>query len=387
MADNFASSILLPEFSLWEKMKNKRNLISFDLDITARCNHNCRHCYINLPADDISAKSKELNLKGIEHIASQAVDMGALWCLLTGGEPLLREDFFDIYLCLKKKGLLISVFTNASLITKDHIDFFRKYPPRDIEVTVYGVTENTYEQVTRTPGSFSAFQKGLNLLFKNNIKVRLKAMALHSNAHELPQIADYCRQHSKDYFRFDPFLHCRYDRNEERNNEIKAEQLSPEKIVAIEHADAERFNALQAGCEKLINNNFCNIACNHLFHCGTGNGSFSVSYEGYFKPCSSLCHPDCLYDLKTGSLQDAFYDFVSKVRAMQSDDKDFLEKCRKCPIINLCMWCPAHAYLETGKLDKPVEYFCKVAHARAEAIRQNAPLLHTEKNNEIFHRL
>ena len=155
--------------------------MSFDLEVTARCNNNCRHCYINLPADDASVKKKELSLSQIKKIVDQAVDLGALWCLVTGGEPLLREDFFEIYLYLKKKGLLVSVFTNAALITNEHINLFKKYPPRDIEVTVYGTTKGIYEQVTRKPGSFAAFMAGLNLLIENNIKVRFKAMALRSN--------------------------------------------------------------------------------------------------------------------------------------------------------------------------------------------------------------
>ncbi|MCX6674408.1 MAG: hypothetical protein NTY37_11600 [Methanothrix sp.] len=45
-----------------------------------------------------------------------------------------------------------------------------------------------------------------------------------------------------------------------------------------------------------------------------------------------------------------------------------LETCRVCPIINLYIWCPAHAYLEDGEMDAQVPYFCAVAHARAEAL-------------------
>ena len=67
------------------------------------------------------AREKELTLAEIDRIAGQAVDLGALWCLLTGGEPLLRPDFADIYLLLKKKGLLVSVFTNACLVTEAHV--------------------------------------------------------------------------------------------------------------------------------------------------------------------------------------------------------------------------------------------------------------------------
>ncbi len=358
----------LPEFSLWDKIKQGRKLVSFDLEITARCNNNCRHCYINLPVSDQEAKNKELSFSQIKNIVDQAVDLGALWCLITGGEPLLREDFFDIYLYLKKKGLLISVFTNAALITEKFNLFFRKYPPRDIEVTVYGVTNGAYERVTRKPHSFTAFMRGLNLLLENNIKVRFKAMALRSNVKELPKIARFCRQRTKDYFRFDPFLHLRFDGNPKRNREIKAERLSPREIVAIEKADPERFGALEKSCDKLIVPGFTHYQCNHLFHCGTGNGSFTVGYDGYLRLCSSLWHPDCIYDLKKGNLKDAWEKFVPNVRDMRSKKEEFLKKCRVCPIINLCIWCPAHAHLETAELDQPVDYFCEVAHARAESL-------------------
>jgi sulfatase maturation enzyme AslB (radical SAM superfamily) len=56
---------------------------------------------------------------------------------------------------------------------------------------------------------------------------------------------------------------------------------------------------------------------------------------------------------------------------MTSVAPEFLEKCRSCPIINLCLWCPAHAYLEKGRLDAWCDYFCQVAHARAAAIKKN----------------
>ncbi|MCX5698168.1 MAG: radical SAM protein [Candidatus Omnitrophica bacterium] len=349
-------------------MKKNRSVVSFDLEITARCNNNCRHCYINLPARNAQTKSKELKLSQIKDIVDQAVDLGALWCLITGGEPFLRKDFFEIYLYLKKKGLLVSVFTNAALITQEHIDIFKKYPPRDIEVTVYGVTEETYERVTRVVGSYEAFIKGLALLLKNGIKVRFKAMALRSNVQELPRIAKFCREKTKDYFRFDPFLHLRFDRDSKRNKEIKSQRLSPEEIVRIEKADTQRYGALEKGCNQLIVPEFEHYQCDHLFHCGTGNGSFTISYDGYFRLCSSLWHGNCIYDLKKGKLEEAWKDFVPKVRAMRSKNQEFLKKCRRCPIINLCLWCPAHSHLETGELDTPVDYFCEVAHARAKAL-------------------
>ena len=369
MHHSFVKTIDFSKSSLWEGWRGERQLLSFTLEVTARCNLNCRHCYINLPAHDSCARGKELSLAEIKSLIDQAVDLGALWCLMTGGEPLLREDFFEIYLYAKEKGLLISVFTNACPVNGRHIDLFKNYPPRDIEVTVYGVTRETYEKVTRKKGSFEAFRRGLDLLLGSGVKVRLKAMALRSNVHELPQISEFCRRHTKDYFRFDPLLHLRLDGDGTRNEEIKSERLSAEEIVAVEQQDPERQASLEKNCGSLIHDGRTPSSCDRLFHCGTGNGNFSVSYDGFFRPCSSLNHPACRYDLRKGTLKEAYKKFVPRLRDMRSRSEEFLTRCHACPIVNLCLWCPAHSHLETGRLDTPVDYFCQVAHRRADSVK------------------
>jgi len=107
-------------------MREKRVPLTFELEVTARCNNDCRHCYINLPAGDRKARESELSVAEIVGIAEQAMALGAMWCLITGGEPLLRDDFSELYLALKRKGLLVSVFTNACLVTEEHVQLFRK---------------------------------------------------------------------------------------------------------------------------------------------------------------------------------------------------------------------------------------------------------------------
>ncbi|MBC8446881.1 MAG: radical SAM protein [Chloroflexi bacterium] len=365
-------------------MKGKRAPFSFDLEITARCNLDCRHCYINLPAGDQAAKAEELTVEEIGDIADQAVSLGAVWCLITGGEPLLRPDFPEIYLLLKRKGLLVSVFTNATLVNEEHVALFKRYPPRDIEVTVYGATQETYERVTRRPGSFAAFVRGLDRLLESGGKVRLKAMALCYNLHEMDEIAAFCRERTKDYYRFDPQLHLRFDGDRVRNEEIKSERLTPEQIVALERSDAERFESLQRGCDKLIMSERLSYeecaACgeregcdkfaafSRLFGCGAGGGSFNVGYDGAFRLCSSLCAPGTTYDLRQGRLREAWEELAPRVRAKRSENEALLRSCKSCPYVNLCLWCPAHAYLETGKMDGHTPYFCAVAQARAEML-------------------
>jgi radical SAM protein with 4Fe4S-binding SPASM domain len=371
MSDSPVSTLEIQDLPLWDKMKDRRAPVSFNLEVTARCNNDCHHCYINLPAGDLAAQARELTVAEISNIADQAAKLGVVWCLVTGGEPLLRPDFTELYLVLKRKGLLVSIFTNATLVNEEHVALFDKYPPRDIEVTVYGVTRETYEAVTRRPGSFAAFMHGLHLLLDSGVRVRLKAMAIQSNLHEQAAIAEFCRARTKDFYRFDPQLHLRCDGDPVRNGEIIAERLSPEQIVALENTDKQRMDALQDKCDMLINEELTHCGCDHLFHCGAGTGSFDVSYDGRFRLCSSLWAPGTTYDLRQGTLAEAWNDFVPRVRDLRSQRREFLESCRKCALVNLCLWCPAHAHLETGALDGATPYFCAVAHARAEALRRN----------------
>lgn len=357
------------DYPLWSKMKRTRALTVIELELTARCNLNCAHCYINLPSGDREAKEREMSVSDIDRIVEEAVSLGAIGCLLTGGEPLLRDDFEAIYLLMKQKGLLVTVFTNATLITDRHVRLFQKYPPNDIEVTVYGATEATYERVCRRKGGFAAFQRGLERLRNAGIAVRLKTVALSSNQSEIASISRFCRERTKDSYRFDPLIHLRYDRNPERNREIRKERLSAEAIVDIEKDDTRRFRVLTEGCDRLIGTSTTSDGESRLFLCGAGADSACVSPEGLLRPCSTLWHPDCIYDLKSGSLYDAWWRFMPSVRAMRSTSSEFLEQCGACPLVNLCHWCPATAYLEMGKLDAPVDYFCKVAHLRAAQIQ------------------
>lgn len=370
MPEDETSRHLFKDFPLWEKIEDKRIPLSIELEITARCNLNCRHCYINLPSDNSPARAEELSLAELKALIDEAAALGSLWALITGGEPLLRKDFAEIYFYLKKKGFLINLYTNATLLRKEHINIFEKYPPRKIEVTVYGVTEGIYEKITRTPGSFEKFLEGLSLLQESRLNFGLKAMALRTNLKEFDAIIKFCRERSRNPIRFDPFLHLRYDGNEKRNEEIKNERLTPVEISELERGDKERTLKLKNECSQLIIPERESKADVRLFGCGAGQKSCAVSYNGLFRLCSPLWHPDCVYDLRKGSFEDAWFNFVPGIQSMTSRRREFVNNCGRCSLINLCLWCPGHAHLETGEMDKPVDYFCRAAKERYKIIKK-----------------
>lgn len=364
---NVFESVALPDSDLVKKIHQSDTPATITFELTARCNNNCRHCYINLPQNDTKAETAELGLEQIASIADQALEQGVLWCLLTGGEPLLRDDFSDIFLMLKRKGLLVSVFTNGCLINVNHVELFKRYKPRELEITVYGISEKTYERVTGIKGSYKQFRNGLDLLLNNNIAVSLKAMVLHSNLHEIEDIEKFCSQYSKKRFRFDPFLHKRYDGNKERNEKIISERLTTAEIIRVEQNNITRKSALIANCETLISDHPIDSE-GRIFTCGILKNGFEITYDGKLRLCSSLMHPEYIRDVKTLPLLQAWKEVVEKVVKARSNRAEFLKKCCQCKMINLCYFCPANSYLETGELDVPADYFCAVAHARAEAL-------------------
>ena len=370
MSKGFVTTESLPDFSLWEKRRGKNALFSFTLETTARCNNICRHCYINLPERDADARDHELSLDQIKDIADQAVDLGAVWCLITGGEPLLRDDFEEMYLYLKRRGLLVSVFTNGTLIGPEHVALFQKYPPRDLEITVYGVSREIYGRVTRRPDLFDAFEGGVNQLLDAGVKVNLKAVPIQANLEQYPEIAGFCRKHTSRSFRFDPLIHLRFDRDEAKNREIREQRLTAEQIARLEREDEKRHAVLEKNCDTLIMPEPPHRDRPYLFGCGAGLSDFVVSCDGYFRLCSSLWHPDCMYDLKQGTVKEARQTLVPKVRSMTSASPVFADNCAKCSLINLCLWCPAHAWLETGHMEQPCAYFCGVAEERGKIVKK-----------------
>lgn len=362
---SFTSKVYFHKHQLWKKIASKRSLVSFELELTPRCNNNCIHCYINLPTQDANVMGKELSVKDIDLLSTEAVSLGAIWCLLTGGEVLLREDFNEIYLLLKRKGLLVTIYTNGTMINQDHIDLFRKYPPRDIEITVYGVTSETYEAISRISGSYSAFRRGVDLLHQNGIKFGLKAMALKSNLHEFDEIIAFCEKYSSKLCRFDPFLHLRYDGHPGRNVEIKRERLNYKDVGTLDQLLGGRVEKGSKSCRESFDESKHLAVHNMLFGCGAGLSSFTVGYDGVLRLCSTLHHPLFLYDLRNGNLEDFWFRFIPEMRQLSSVSKTFVENCQKCALINQCMFCPAKSYLEEGNLDAHIDYFCSLAHDRS----------------------
>ena len=108
-----------------------------DIELTERCDNNCVHCSINIPEND-PKKKNEINTSDVKKIIREAADLGAMSIRFTGGEPLLREDFSELYLFARRSGIKVIIFTNARKITPELARLLAEVPPLEkVEVSVY----------------------------------------------------------------------------------------------------------------------------------------------------------------------------------------------------------------------------------------------------------
>ena len=223
----------------------RRVLLEAAIEVTHRCPLQCVQCYNNLAADDRTVRQQELSLTEHYRLLDELADLGCLWVLFTGGEIFLRPDFLEIYTYAKKKGFLVTLFTNAILIDERVADYLAEWPPFAIEVTVYGRTKATYESVTTVPGSYERCMRAIELLRERKLPVKLKTVAVTLNGDEVSALRRFAEESLQVEFKFDPLVNPRIDGSQAP----LAARLSPEQVVGLEMRSpklAAEFRALYA---------------------------------------------------------------------------------------------------------------------------------------------
>jgi len=346
-----------------DKVVTKRIPLGGGIEPTFRCNLKCAHCYVAY-----DPKKKEMTYKEICYILDEITEAGCLWLLITGGEPFVRDDFLDIYTYAKKKGLLVTLFTNGTLITPKVADYLKEWPPFVVEITLYGITKETYEKVTGVAGSFERCIKGMDLLLKRKIPLKLKTTVMTLNRYEVWEIKKYVEDLGVE-FRFDPVLNPKLDGSKEP---CKL-RIPPEEAVELDLAGAKRLKEWREFCQKFWGSS----KSDRLYTCGAGLSSFHIGPDGQMSICAMSRSPS--YDSLQKSLQDGWRDFVDRIREVKPKE-DY--RCAKCDLLSLCGHCPGWAQLENGNPEIPVEYLCRIAHLRAEALGPKKKL-QTEKREEV----
>jgi radical SAM protein with 4Fe4S-binding SPASM domain len=326
-----------------------RQPVNGTFELTYRCNLSCCMCHVRQPAGNLKILQKELSPSEWIEITSQAVESGMIFLLLTGGEIFLRSDFFKIYLPLTRMGLIITLFTNGTLITENIAQNLAQAPPNSTEITIYGATTATYEAVTGIPGSYKRCCSGIEALLRNRIPCVLKTTVSRQNVHELDAMHRMADNWGVPFY----YGSLVSKRNDIKSQKIEDCRLSPKDCIALETTNSKSDYKSRTGTPH--ESSFRNVS---IFKCLVGRASFMVNPVGEMNACLDL------QLIKAQPLQIGFRAAWEEVQRFIDVAPPLSITCLACSVRKFCPWCPAWSYMETGTLSAPVPYLCEIAHER-----------------------
>ncbi len=322
------------------------------LDLTYRCNLRCVHCYLGALRNDRN-KYREMSIGKVLSIIDEAVSAGCLYLLITGGEPLIRDDFSEIYSHARRSGLIVTVFTNGTLISDDVLELFQELPPNQVEISLYGASAATYEKITRVPGSYDRCVQGIGRMLECRIKVALKTILMTFNRDELSEMEKFANNLGVR-FRFDAAINACLDGDRSPLNL----RVPPEEAIEKEFYDPKTVS----GWKEFVAE-YKPYPTVDLYECGAGICCFHVDAHATLKPC--LMVTDICYDLSDGNFLEGWRHIARDIRERKPGANSL---CSNCDKRHLCGYCPGFLKLETGFEDVHSLYLCALGSSRLERI-------------------
>jgi len=344
-------------------------------EITPRCNLKCVHCRAEAtPIRSPEELTTDEALRFVDELAA----VGRPILVLTGGEPLYRDDVFEIAGYATKKGFRVALATNGTLVDEATADRIVEAGVRRVSISIDGAAAATHDGFRGVRGSFDGALAGFDRLRARGMSMQINTTVSRHNVDELPEIVTLALEHRADAFhvfmlvpvgcglqvadremlpadRYEEVLGWFYEQSRSVPMELKATCAPHYYRIFRQRAKAEGVKVTREthGMAAMTKG------------CLAGQAVCFISHRGQVQPCGYL-------PLKAGNIRDeTFRDIWESAPLFKSlrDDDNLGGKCGLCEYRSFCMGCRARAYAATGDY-LAEEPYCVFVPARERLISE-----------------
>jgi len=333
------------------------------IDLTYRCGNDCRHCWLRL-APDAPERTAELTADEIRRVVGEARALGCREWAISGGEPMLRPDFAEIFADITARSAWYTLNTNGSLITPAIARLLRRKGAK--LVALYGATAAVHDAVTRRPGSFEALGRGVAYLREAGAAFTVQIVPMRTNIAEYDAMVRMAASWSPSWRIGAAWLYLSASGDPRRNADILSERLEPERAVELERAYAAGGLDPAPGASGICAP--AAAAPGGLYAaCLAGRRDFHVDPYGGLSFCSFVKDPALRFDLRTMSFAEAWEERLPGLAGAAPPSAAYRDGCGTCEMRTDCAWCPVYAFLEHRDHSRKIDYLCATAGATRRA--------------------
>lgn len=337
-------SVLLEEMS--EKALQLGVPLSVQLDLTYRCNERCVHCYLD--HDDHG----EMTTAEIKSLLHELADAGVFILTLSGGEIMLRRDFFEILEHARKLTFCIKLKTNAILIREREAERIKSLGVESIQVSIYSHRPEVHDAITKVPGSLTRSLNAIRFLKACGLKLIIANVLMAQNRHDYPAVRALAAELGVDCT-LDPTITPKMD--------------GDRSILGLNADHATLREVFRNEALVGAGSDFCAPAPKaddgvlDSLPCSAGHTACYVSPYGDVYPCVQF--PLASGNVRRTPFRDIWRhsDQLNEVRSIRLRD---LTSCSQCVHISNCTRCPGLAYMEGNMRGASVQD-CEKSFARS----------------------
>jgi radical SAM protein with 4Fe4S-binding SPASM domain len=326
--------------------------LSTHLDVTYRCNERCEHCYLDHGGDG------EMNTAEIKSTLDQLAAAGVFFLTISGGEPLIRPDIFEIIEYARSLRFNVKLKTNAILIREKQARRLRELNVEQVQISVYSHRAEVHDGISKVPGSLDRTIRGIRLLKSHGIKVTIANVLMKGNLHDAEGVRQLAAEVGAHYT-LDPTI------TPMMNGDTDLLRL---RISSKNLRDVFQNSDLVGNVEE-----FCapppaiDEDTMEGYPCSAGHTAAYISPRGEVHPCVQF--PISCGNVRTQNFLDIWQNSpqLKEVRGIRGKD---LTTCSSCNHLGTCTRCPGLAWME-GNMRGPSTADCEKSYIRTGIVTAN----------------